>query len=341
MLCSFRRLRAALLLATCFFAAPLVWAQRAELRPATPIRLPGTSDSNSPVVRRFGRFTIFQSYSLPLIVEGASQISPLRARPVLLNSFAHYPLWIESTWMDEDGTLYAWYHHEQWMCGNGLAVPNIGALVSRDGGSTFQDLGIILESSYPVDCNARNGFFAGGHGDFTVLLDSSRLYFYFYFTNYSGPLESQGVAVARMPFAARAQPVGQVRKFYQNNWAEPGIDGRVTAVLPARASWNRADMDSFWGPSLHWNTHLQQFVMLLNHACCAPGWPQEGVYVSFNPDLSIPTNWSVPQKLVDSDQARWYPQVIGRPPNGTDKNAGRIARFYMGGDSDYEIIFDY
>ena len=314
-------------------------AQRAELRPANPIRLAGTSDSNSPVYREGGKFVVFQSYSLPLIVEGTSQAGPLRARPVLLNSFAHYPLWIESVWADDDGALYAWYHHEQWICSSGLSAPVIGALVSRDGGNTFQDLGIILESGYPTDCSAKNGFFAGGHGDFTVLLDGSRQFFYF--TNYSGPADSQGVAVARLPFSARSRPIGQVLKFYQNNWTEPGLKGRLTAIMPAKASWTRADTDLFWGPSLHWNTHLQQFVMLLNRTCCEPGWPQEGVYVSYNPDLSIPTNWSAPVKLLDRDQARWYPQVIGRPPSGTDRLAGRIARFYMGGDSAFEIVFDY
>jgi hypothetical protein len=32
--------------------------------------------------------------------------------------------------------------------------------------------------------------------------------------------------------------------------------------------------------------------------------------------------------------------VIGRPPDGTDRTAGRIARLCMGSDSDYEIVFD-
>lgn len=315
-------------------------AQRAELRPApATIILPGTSDSNSPVHWYDGRFMVYQSFGLPLVSSGTRQTATLRARPVVLNSYANYPLWIEATWMDDNGTLYAWYHHESWVC-NPLAEPSIGALISRDGGYSFQDLGIILKSGYPRDCNARNGFFAGGHGDFTVLVDRWRQYFYFYFTNYSGPRESQGIAVARMAFSDRARPGGRVWKFHQNSWAEPGLDGRVTAIFPALVSWSRLETDSFWGPSLHWNTYLNQFVMLLNRACCAPGWPQEGIYVSFNADLGNPTEWSEPAKILEGDQASWYPQVIGLRP-GTDKTAGRVARFYMGGESRWEIVFGF
>jgi hypothetical protein len=282
---------------------------------------------------------VYQSYGLPLVSTGSRQLDTLRARPVLLNSYTNYPLWIEATWMDDDGTLYAWYHHESWVC-NSLAEPSIGALISRDGGYTFHDLGIILKSGYPRDCNARNGFFTGGHGDFTVLVDPWRQYFYFYFTNYSGPQETQGVAVARMAFSDRANPIGRVWKFHQNGWAEPGLSGRLSAILPARVSWSRLETDSFWGPSLHWNTHLNQYVMLLNRACCSPGWPQEGIYVSFNADLGNPEGWSEPVKILEGDQATWYPQVIGFRP-GTDKTAGRVARFYMGGESRWEIVFDF
>ena len=150
------------------FLNAIGFAQHATLRPSEPVVLPGTSDSNSPVHWRDGRFAIFQSMSLPLISEGAAQSEVLKVRPVLLNSFAHYPLWIEATWVDDDGTLYAWYHHEKWVCKNGLSIPEIGALVSRDGGSSFSDLGIILDTGDSTDCNAGNGIFAGGHGDFSV-----------------------------------------------------------------------------------------------------------------------------------------------------------------------------
>ncbi len=316
-------------------------AQRAELRPAPLISLPGLSDSNSPVHWHDGTFNVIQSAGLPLISRGPDQTGPLKARAIALDSYRHIPLWIEATWADDDGTIYAWYHHEVRACNGTHFVPKIGALVSPNGGEWFRDLGIILESAYAPDCNSPPGYFAGGHGDFTVLLDSSRRYFYFYFSNYSGPWFSQGIAVARMAFADRANPVGRVWKFHRGRWREPGLYGQVTALLPARVAWNRPDTDSFWGPSLHWNTYLNQYVMLLNNSCCEPGWPQEGIYVSFNPDLSRPYGWTPPQKILDGDQAAWYPQVIGLEPDMTDKVAGQVARFYMSGDSRWEIVFDW
>src|SRR5207247_10750632 len=73
--------------------------------------------------------------------------------------------------------------------------------ISKDGGHSFDDLGIILTSGDSPNCNAGNGYFAGGHGDFTVVVDPWRFYFYFYFTNYGG--SSQGIAGARLPFSDR------------------------------------------------------------------------------------------------------------------------------------------
>jgi hypothetical protein len=175
-------------------------AQRTEIRPASPIILPGMSDSNSPVHWMNGNMSIIQSLELPLLSVDTTGRGTFKARTIVLNTYEHYPLWIESTWMDDTGVLYAWYHTEVGACNN-LVTPKIGALVSNDGGYSFTDLGLIVESAYWPDCGAQNGYFAGGNGDFTVLLDSSRQYFYFYFTNYSGPLYSQGVAVARMAFA--------------------------------------------------------------------------------------------------------------------------------------------
>jgi hypothetical protein len=256
----------------------------------------------------------------------------------MLNTFEHYPLWIESTWVDDTGKLYAWYHTEPPECGF-LAAPKIGQLISNDGGRSFTDVGIIMESAYWPDCNSQNGYFGGGNGDFTVLLDSSREYFYFYFTNYSGPLYTQGVAVARMAFADRTNPVGKVWKYFQGEWKEPGLFGRNTAILPAIESWTSPHTDSFWGASLHWNTFLNQFVMLLNRSCCEPGFPSEGIYVSFNPDLGDPTGWTPPAKILDGSQADWYPQVIGIEPGGTDSVAGEVARFFMKGESHWEIVF--
>ncbi len=314
-------------------------AQRAELRSAEPVAFPGTSDSNNPAYWWNGSFSVLQSVGLPILSRGPEPLGTLKARAIALDSYVHTPLWIESTWLDDDGTLYAWYHHESPVCGGRLMMPSIGALVSTNGGESFRDLGIILDSGYAPDCSAQNGYFAGGHGDFSVLPDRQRQYFYFYFGNYSGPGASQGIAAARLSFADRASPAGRVQKFFRGAWREPGLGGRVTAVLPAYVSWSQPNTDAFWGPSLHWNTALNQYVMLLNRSCCEPGWPSEGIYVSFSPDLASPYSWSPPQQILGREEAGWYPQVIGLEPGMSDKEAGETARFFLAGESRWEIVF--
>jgi len=316
-------------------------AQTASVRLADPRNFPAPVDSNSPALWYDGQFVLFNSTGMgPVKSSGTDQSHLSESRAVMLGPSTHRPYWIEATWTDTDGTIFAWYHHEPaGVCGKiPLTAPQIGALVSYDGGNSFLDLGIVLENGYPPDCSAQNGYFAGGNGDFTVVPGRNHTYFYFVFSNYAGPQEAQGVALARMPMDRRYTPVGAVEKYFEGRWREPGLGGQVTAILPANVVWAQPDADSFWGPSVHWNSYLRKFVMLLNRSCCSPGWPQEGVYVSFNDALSNPKGWTTPVKILDS--VPWYPQVIGFGPQGTDQFAGRVARLYVGGASWWEIEFD-
>lgn len=328
------------LLLFCAFAASLI-GQTVTLRPASNLTFPSGVDSNSPTLWQDGQLVVYNSTGLgPVKSFGINQFQLSYAQAVTLGPSTHRPYWIEATWTDADGTIFAWYHHEPaGLCGPiHLTAPEIGALVSYDGGNSFLDMGIILESGYPIDCSSQNGFFAGGNGDFSVLLGKNQKYFYFLFSNYGGPQEAQGVAVARMAADRRYTPVGAVEKYYQGRWREPGLGGQVTAIFPANVVWSQPNADAFWGPSVHWNSHLGKFVMLLNHSCCTPGWPQEGVYVSFNDALANPQGWTAPVKILDG--VPWYPQVVGFAPSGTDKLAGHKARLYVGGVSTWEIIFD-
>lgn len=316
-------------------------AQSVELIPARRVLFPAASDSNSPASWNGSEFFLYNSTGLgPVRSSGPDQFNLIRSEAVVLGPSIHRPYWIEATWIDPDGTVLAWYHHEPPnVCrGSTLTAPEIGALVSRDGGQSFIDLGIILKSGYPVDCSSRNGYFAGGHGDFSVLLSRSRDYFYFLFSSYSGPPENQGVVVARLPFWRRLSPFGAVEKYFEGDWREPGIGGRVTPIFPSAVEWQRDDTDAFWGPSVHWNSYLRKYVMLLNRSCCSAGWPQEGVYVSFSESISHPEGWSPPVKILGD--VWWYPQVLAWGPNGTDKLAGRIARLYVYGVSDWQIVFN-
>jgi hypothetical protein len=68
-----------------------------------------------------------------------------------------------------------------------------------------------------------------------------------------------------------------------------------------------------------------------------PGWSQEGAYVTFNPDVADPRGWSRPAKIRDAGQ--YYVQVIGTARGETDKLAGRVARLFVHGRSNEEIVF--
>ncbi|MCX6630662.1 MAG: hypothetical protein NTW28_23850, partial [Candidatus Solibacter sp.] len=178
---------------------------------------------------------------------------------------------------------------------------------------------------------------------FSVILDQDRRYFYFFFGNYSGPPEHQGVAMARMPFEVRANPVGFVSKYYAGAWTEPGIGGLVSPIFPVSVSWEHSNTDALWGPAIHWNTHLNQYVVVLNRACCKSGWPQEGVYLSINPKLDDPGLWTPPTMILDAanlgSSSAFYPQVLGIEPGGTDTLAGKFARLFVKGLSQWEIEF--
>lgn len=342
---SMMRSRRSLLLALLATGVP-AFGQRAELRLAPLVVMPGPADSNSPAHWGGDTLYVLNSTRLPVRSSGPDQF---HLGPAVAARFNHKlpTRWIEATWADDDGTLYAWYHHEPaGLCpGTTLTAPKIGALRGRVDSVEFEDLGMVLESS-ELDCTMKNGYFAGGHGDFSVILDRSKSFFYFLMSTYSGETRDQGVAVARMAFADRNNPAGKVFKHLNGKWDSPGIGGKLTPFLPARVNWARKDADAFWGPSVHWNTYLQQYVMLLNRTCCDAGWPQEGVYVSFNKDLSEPSGWSEPAKIMEGARKGfwgegWYPQVLGTDAHAheTDKLAGKVARFYLAGKSRWEIVF--
>lgn len=320
-------------------------AQEARVRSAVEVAMPVQVDSNSPAFWRDGRLCWFGSHGRPVLSGGADQFGPWETSEVDFQSPNAIPHWMESVWVDSDGTIWGWYHAEPigLFTNPNLTAPNIGAVVSFDGGKTIFDLGVILETGYQLDGTAQNGYFGGGHGDCSVVLDREKKFFYFFFDNYSGPDAAQGVVVARMAFEDRFNPVGKVFKYSNGEWDQPGLGGRVTPIHPVKTPWQSSTPDALWGPSVHWNTYLKCHVMLLNRAQGSPGWAQEGVYVSFSYDISRPEAWSEPIKILDrAEFPGWYffyPQVMGLDAGGTDTRAGRTARLYVGGVSRWEIEF--
>ncbi len=328
-------------------ASSLSFGAVAWVHLADEVKMPGRVDGNSPSFWHSGQLNLLTTIGWPQFINQASdQFGPWVTTEVDRTTLSDRPTWFEAVWCDDDGTVFAWYHHEpgDLIPDSLLTAPMIGAAVSTDGGLTFRDLGIVLQSGDPHDYNAKNGFFVGGHGDFSVVLDRERKYFYFFFSNYGGAPASQGVAVARLAFADRFEPAGKVMKYYEGAWDEPGVGGRLTPIFPVRKAWNRADPDAFWGPAVHWNYFLNRHVMLLNRASGEPGWTQEGIYVSFCKDLSRPESWREPQQIMDRSWDHlgahsYYPQVMGTGPADTDKEAGRTARLYVHGLSLWEIEF--
>jgi hypothetical protein len=303
------------------------------LRESPLDRLPGQVDSNSPAFWDGGELVLFNSAEQPVRSSGPSLAALTGPADVTcLDCERPGGRWLEAVWQDPDsGILYGWYHFEP----DDLAcqtAPIIGAVRSLDGGRTWADQGAVLENGYPIDCGYQNGFFVGGNGDFHVIPDQEQGYFYFLFSNYAGPVHEQGLGIARSAFTDRGQP-GTVYKYHEGAWLEPGLGGRVTPLFASTTGWQGPEVEAFWGPSVHWNEHLQTYVALLNHTD-GTNWVQEGVYITFSPDL---LTWSEPHKILASEV--WYPQVLGLGPGGTDSRAGQTARLYVGGYSLHTIEF--
>jgi hypothetical protein len=273
-------------------------------------------------------------------------------------AFATHPghgVWIESVLVDEGGIWYGYYHHESpaLACGReDRAIPAIGAARSEDRGTTWTDLGTVLAAPPGGEaCGSSNRYVLGGVGDVSAVLDHDRQDVFLVFTQYSRDPSAQGVAIARLAWADRDTPAGKVSIWNDGAWLPPrraggDAEGRSgwdyppgTALQPVTRPWHdgNATVDAFWGPSVHWNTYLERYVMLLNRSR-DESFVNEGIYVSFARDVRDPRGWSPPQKIMSG--GGWYPQVAGLDRgSGTDKQAGQRARFLVTGRSDHFIEF--
>jgi hypothetical protein len=350
---------------TAFSAAAAI--PRATLTAALPVSLPGSVDSNSPMVWDLddgvNRLFVMTSHSgEPSISKGLSLERLGGTTEVTLQPHPGYGVWMEAVVTDGAGTWYGFYHNE-WpatACGrDDRFVPRIGAARSTDNGQSWQDLGTVLQATQGTTaCDSNNRYVIGGVGDLSVMIDHDKNYLYMFYSQYQRQREAQGVAVARMLWADRDRPAGRMAIWRNGTWEpnagrlafSPLLPGamrrRLEWTYPAAnplvstsQAWHDADdkVDAFWGPAVHWNTALEQYVMLLNRAK-DEDYAQEGIYVSFAPVLDDPTQWSAPQRILNG--GKWYPQVVGSTlGTGTDKLAGATARFFMSGRSDWMINF--
>jgi hypothetical protein len=327
---------------------------------ADAMHLPGDVDSNSPVVWDLydGRPEMYVLTSVagrPSRANGGALSSLGDPEPVDIQPWPGGGNWMESVIRDAVGTWYGFYHNEN--TANSVCdpytvktFPRVGAARSTDQGATWTDLGIILEAAPETfACDTSNEYFVGGVGDVSVLLDPDQKDVYIYFSQYGREKEDQGVAVARVPWADLDDPVGKVTIWNDGVWLPPTSfedeTGQVhweyphaTAIQPTTKPWHTGEeANAFWGPSIHWNDSLQEYVMLLNRTV-GDSFGQEGIYVAFNPRLDDPLGWSTPYKIIDG--GGWYPQVVGlEEARGSDVWASRIARFFMSGGSQFLIEF--
>lgn len=339
---------------------------RVTLSAAPAIQLPGTVDSNSPAIwdiddgqRKL--FVMTSADGIPTISSGQSIDRMGGPSAVEMHPHPGHGVWMEAVVFDDVETWYGFYHNE-WpatRCGReDRMVARIGAARSTDRGRTWQDLGTVIQAPQSATaCQSTNRYVIGGVGDLSVMLDAGKQYLYFFYSQYQQQPETQGVAVARLQWADRDRPAGRVELWRDGLWEAnagrrefqrtiPGslrrrLEWTYPAATPLRAptyAWHDADdrVDAFWGPSVHWNTALEQYVMLLNRAK-DENYSQEGIYVSFAPRLDEPSRWTAPVKILNG--GKWYPQVMGTGAGGTDKQAGSSARFFMSGRSDWVINF--
>jgi len=323
----------------------------AVLEPAARLSFPAEADSNSPVFWRLrngvATLNLLNSTGAP-VLSGGKDLNELTViRPASMEGAAPGGWWMEAIVPDYRQVLYGYYHNEQPdVCpGNSRSAPRIGAAKSYDGGRSWIDLGFVLEAPRgSTECQTANRYFVGGVGDCSVVLDADRQWLYIFFSAYPRDIEGQGVAVARVRWSDRDAPAGRVAVWNDGIWRYPiPIDDGNFAyelakpIFPTGRSFHVRNADGFWGPSVHWNTFLKQYVMLLNRARDGE-FAQEGIYISSANSLDDPTTWSAPQRVLSG--GRWYPQVIGMDAgSGSDRLAGERARLFVGGVSEYEIRF--
>jgi hypothetical protein len=173
---------------------------------AERLQLPGIVDSNSPAFWDGNALRLFNSAWEESYLSTGNAIDNLGDPERIELPQLERPgsVWLESVWHDPDTSLlYGWYHFEpdDLVC---QTAPIIGAAISRPEaylGRSRHDY------RHPIwrELRLRQWLFAGGNGDFSVLLRPNRRYFYL-FTLPHGPMDQQRYRRRQEPGADKGQP---------------------------------------------------------------------------------------------------------------------------------------
>jgi hypothetical protein len=153
-----------------------------------------------------------------------------------------------------------------------------------------------------------------------------------------------------MAWADRDLPTGRLSVLSREAWvpARGVVDAETeevtwdfpvaTPLVAPRQPFHdgNSSADVYWGPAVHWNTHLEHYVMLVNRAR-DESFNMDGIYVAYARELHDPRAWSPPTKIANA--GGWYAQVVGLEADGTDRRAGQRARFFQTGRSEFLIEF--
>lgn len=197
--------------------------------------------------------------------------------------------------------LIGFYHAEdhEWKTGRsaeGVAWKSVARCVSSDGGATWKKSGSIITSFHRKPDRPA----WGGCGDHAVVFDpATRRWFCFFQEHFLSLAISDDL---------EGRP-GTWKKWHRGAFSEPGLGGK-SSPIPGLTRFPGGN------PSVHFNTHLQCWVMVWH------SWTGHLIW-AHSSDLR---HWSKPAVLLKARgrERFWYPTIIGH----SDARAGESATLY-------------
>jgi hypothetical protein len=205
----------------------------------------------------------------------------------------------------------------------------IGLARSTDGGMTWNDLGRIITPHASVTSE----YFQISHGTLDVGWGAYAIvgeYFYLYFKDLlhvGDQFRPVNFAVARariedvLDAAEYASEVSRWEKFYQGDWAEPGIGGRSSNLT-------EKDQDFIIMADVAYSNYLEKYIGI----AIGKPWPNTDLNWFESADG---IHWSNYRKLVDDEGHNYYATLVGLEHN--PHLLGREFFVYYVNSKDYAV----